>query len=444
MYYKENTKDIVSIVAYMSGVNRRALEENYFNDCPEAITQLDETKELRIIRSLCKLRTTLLLKFKKTDDLMRFDLKNLNSISWFSAQDIKELEKQGISIIKVNYRASKYMADFNRLIQENINNCKDVFPAWLNWEYLKDLFIMPKGHSDSAVIKEFNTYMDNLSCYPYQVYIHWKPYDNGNIFYNDKKFVSILYDMHGDFFDDNEKVTDAADYTKTNIYDFIQKNESTAIVVDCENSDVYKLFAMLKNLNQEEISKIKKIILYDDYHTTTGWDWLEKFTSIPVEHIEVERVVDNKSLVDIKMTAGVCREYYNGNVTSFILASSDSDYWGLISSLPDADFLVIYEYSKCGGAIKQALDTRGIYYCAIDDFCSGNIEAFKHTVLIDILKTRLHEIPDINGRDLVEEIYETARIEASETEKNQFFERYIKTIRLSVDLNGVFTLHIND
>ena len=98
------------------------------------------------------------------------------------------------------------------------------------------------------------------------------------------------------FFNDNEKVTDAADSTKTSIYDFIQKNVSTAIVVDCENSDVYKLFAMLKNLNQEELSKIKKIILYDDYHTTTGWDWLEKFTSIPVEHIEVERVVDNKFL----------------------------------------------------------------------------------------------------------------------------------------------------
>ena len=61
------------------------------------------------------------------------------------------------------------------------------------------------------------------------------------------------------FFNDNEKVTDAADSTKTSIYDFIQKNVSTAIVVDCENSDVYKLFAMLKNLNQEELSKIKKL-----------------------------------------------------------------------------------------------------------------------------------------------------------------------------------------
>ena len=444
MYYKENTKDIVSIVAYMSGVQRRALIENYFYECPAALKQLDNISELRIIRSLCKLRTTLFLKFKKTDDLMKYDLKNLNSISWFSYQDIKELEENGIPILKVNYRSSKYMSDFNRLIQEHINSCKNFFPAWLNWDYIKDLFVIPKGQVESVVIKEFNKYMENLGNYPYQVYLHWKPYDCGNMLFNDKKFVSIIYDLNDDFFNENEKVTDAADYTKTNIYDFIQRNESTAIVVDCENSNVYKLYAMLKNLNQEELSKIRKIILFDDYHTTSAWDRLEKFTSIPVEHIEVERVVDNKSLVDIKMTAGVCREFYDNKITSFILASSDSDYWGLISSLPNADFLVMYEYNKCGSAIKQALDTRGIYYCSIDDFCSGNIEVFKNSVLLDLLKSRINEIPDINGRDLVDEIYQSARLEAGDTEKNQYFERYIKTLRLSVDLNGVFTIHIKE
>lgn len=234
MYYKENTKDIVSIVAYMSGVQRRALIENYFSECPDALKQLDNISELRIIRSLCKLRTTLFLKFKKTDDLMKYDLKNLNSISWFSYQDIKELEENGIPILKVNYRSSKYMSDFNRLIQEHINSCKNFFPAWLNWDYIKDLFVIPKGQVESVVIKEFNKYMENLGNYPYQVYLHWKPYDCGNMLFNDKKFVSIIYDLNDDFFNENEKVTDAADYTKTNIYDFIQRNESTAIVVDCE------------------------------------------------------------------------------------------------------------------------------------------------------------------------------------------------------------------
>lgn len=109
------------------------------------------------------------------------------------------------------------------------------------------------------------------------------------------------------------------------------------------------------------MSKIEKIILYDDYHTSCGWDWLEKFIHIPVFHEEVERVTDRKSLVDIKMTAGVCEAYYKDNIDSFILCSSDSDYWGLISSVKDAHFLVMYEYSKCGQSIKDALTKRCIF-----------------------------------------------------------------------------------
>ena len=48
----------------------------------------------------------------------------------------------------------------------------------------------------------------------------------------------------------------------------------TAIAVDCENSDPYKLYSVLKGLNQEELAKIEKITLYDDPNTTAGWDWL--------------------------------------------------------------------------------------------------------------------------------------------------------------------------
>ena len=54
--------------------------------------------------------------------------------------------------------------------------------------------------------------------------------------------------------------------TKENIYEFIRESMRVVIVVDCENSDVYKLYGVLKNLNSEQMSKIEKIILYDDTH----------------------------------------------------------------------------------------------------------------------------------------------------------------------------------
>ncbi len=437
-----DTKEIVTTIGYMIGVKKNILEQCFGEEYHELLQTLYVNKETSIIRYLCKLRTTLMQKFKKTDDEMRFNLKNLNSMDFYDQDNIKQLEKWGFEIIKPNYRSEKYMLDLAGLISANIDNCFELFPDWVNWNYIKDLFVIPQYTKKGVLKSEFNIYMKNIEYYPFQMYIHWKPEDHGSILYTDGKFLGIIYRQHNDIFTDFTKYKDAHSETKNNIYDFIDRSYKTAIAVDCENSDVYKLYSVLKNLNQDELSKIEKIVLYDDYHTTSGWDWLEKITKIPIEHIEVNRVTDQKSLVDIKMTAGVCTDYYENNITSFILVSSDSDYWGLISTLTKAEFLVMYEHSKCGQAIKRALSEHNIYYCSIDDFCSGNIEELKKAVLFSCLEKYLPEIISLNGKELVRKIYEEARISASEKEMENFYDRYIKTLRLRVDNDGNFTVEI--
>lgn len=437
-----DTKEIVTTIGYMIGVKKNILEQCFGEEYHELLQTLYVNKETSIIRYLCKLRTTLMQKFKKTDDEMRFNLKNLNSMDFYDQDNIKQLEKWGFEIIKPNYRSEKYMLDLAGLISANIDNCFELFPDWVNWNYIKDLFVIPQYTKKGVLKSEFNIYMKNIEYYPFQMYIHWKPEDHGSILYTDGKFLGIIYRQHNDIFTDFTKYKDAHSETKNNIYDFIDRSYKTAIAVDCENSDVYKLYSVLKNLNQDELSKIEKIVLYDDYHTTSGWDWLEKFTKIPIEHIEVNRVTDQKSLVDIKMTAGVCTDYYENNITSFILVSSDSDYWGLISTLTKAEFLVMYEHSKCGQAIKRALSEHNIYYCSIDDFCSGNIEELKKAVLFSCLEKYLSEIISLNGKELVRKIYEEARISASEKKMENFYDRYIKTLRLRVDNDGNFTVEI--
>lgn len=437
-----DTKEIVTTIGYMIGVKKNILEQCFGEEYHELLQTLYVNKETSIIRYLCKLRTTLMQKFKKTDDEMRFNLKNLNSMDFYDQYNIKQLEKWGFEIIKPNYRSEKYMLDLAGLISANIDNCFELFPDWVNWNYIKDLFVIPQYTKKGVLKSEFNIYMKNIEYYPFQMYIHWKPEDHGSILYTDGKFLGIIYRQHNDIFTDFTKYKDAHSETKNNIYDFIDRSYKTAIAVDCENSDVYKLYSVLKNLNQDELSKIEKIVLYDDYHTTSGWDWLEKFTKIPIEHIEVNRVTDQKSLVDIKMTAGVCTDYYENNITSFILVSSDSDYWGLISTLTKAEFLVMYEHSKCGQAIKRALSEHNIYYCSIDDFCSGNIEELKKAVLFSCLEKYLPEIISLNGKELVRKIYEEARSSASEKEMENFYDRYIKTLRLRVDNDGNFTVEI--
>lgn len=440
---RTDTKDLVAAIAYMIGIKKHIVEQCFDEECHDLLERLYSDKSMTVIRYLCKLRTTLMFRFKKTDDEMRFNLKNLHKLEWYDTDNIKQLEKWDIPIIKTNYRSELYMEDFNRLITENIDKCKAFFPDWVNWSYIRDLFVIPSYKKSAVVKKEFEKFMKKTEYYPFQMYIHWEPEDCGSLLYTDGKFLSIIYKQHNDVFTDFTKYKDAHDETKNNIYSFIKDSYRVAIAVDCENSDVYKLYSVLKNLDQHELLKIEKIVLYDDYHTNCGWDWLGKFTNIPVEHVMVERVTDQKSLVDIKMTAGVCRDYYENNITSFIIVSSDSDFWGLISSLPNADFLVMYEYSKCGSAIKKALSDHDIYYCSIDDFCSGNIEDLKKAVLFDTLEKYLPDILYINGKELVKQIYTETRINATEKEMQNFYNLYVKTLRLKVDVEGNFSVEIN-
>lgn len=436
-----DTKEVVTTIAYMIGVRMSALTVSY-GECSELIEKLQADKDATTIRYLCKLRTVLMQKFKKTDDLMRYQLKNLHNIEWYDKDNIKQLEKWGFTIIQANYRSEKYMQDLTRLINENIDKCSHLFYDWLNWEYIRDLFFVPKYNKNGVMKVEFNKYMANIEHYPFQMYIHWQPAEVGSIIYSDRKFLKIIYGQHNDSFTDYTKYRDADDETRNNIYNFIDSTEKTAIAVDCENSDPYKLYSVLKGLNQEELAKIEKITLYDDPNTTAGWDWLAKFTQIPVEHIEIDRVTDRKSLVDVRMTASVVTDFYRDGITSFIIVSSDSDFWGLIESLPKAKFLVMYEYEKCGTAIKNALAQHGIYYCAIDDFCTAGTEELKRAVLFAELEKHLPSLIGENPLELTHKIYEATKVTATMKEMENFCNRYVKTLRLKVNSEGKFVIEI--
>lgn len=436
-----DTKEVVTTISYLIGVRKDILELN-FAECKDTLDKLYADREATVIRYLCKLRTALLQHFKKTDTAMHYDLKNLTSLEWYDKDNIRQLEKWGFTIIQANYRSEKYMQDFTRLINENIDKCSHLFYDWIVWEYIRDLFFIPKYQKAGVLISEFEKYMKNIQHYPFQMYIHWQPADLGNIIYTDRKFLKVIYEQHGDRFTDFTKYKDADDETRNNIYNFIDSAEKTAIAVDCENSNPYKLYSVLKGLNQEELAKIEKITLYDDPNTTAGWDWLSKFTQIPVEHIEIDRVTDRKSLVDVRMTASVVTDFYRDGITSFIIVSSDSDFWGLIESLPNAKFLVMYEYEKCGTAIKSALAQHDIYYCAIDDFCTAGTEELKRAVLFAELEKHLPSLIGVAPLDLTHKIYEATRVTATMKEMENFCNRYVKTLRLKVNSDGVFVIEI--
>lgn len=444
--WANSTYMVVSKLAYLIGVPQRIFENDHEPPKMEWYKKLDVDKNARIVRHLCILRTAIERSFGKIFQAMMYDMKNLHSMEeWIPQDSLRQLMEDGITVEKANCKPNQYIIDINKLICDRINNVKSLFPIWLKWDYIRELFIMPGGLSEAGIKNAAADYYANKAKYPYQVYMNWAYMDSGNILYNDKKFVRLLYEAHEDYFTDLSKVSDAGEKTKAGIYNFLEESDRVALVVDCENSDPYKLYATLNNLDQEALlDKIAKIILYDDVHTTSAWGILERFTEIPIEHNVIERVKENKSLVDIRLTTGTCREYYQNNIDSFILVSSDSDYWGLISAMPEVRFFVMVEYAKCGPDIKNALINSGITYCYIDDFCTGNSNEIKTVAVLSEVRAALDQAFHININTLLEEAYTATRADMSTAEKEQFYNRYIKPMHIVIAANGEASIELGE
>ena len=438
-----NTYTLVSAAAYLLGVPKHIFENEYESPKMEIYNSLELNKHARIIRNLCLLRNAIERNFGIINEKMHFEYAGLTSLSDYIPIDaIEQLSKDGIQILHSNYRLVQYVIELNQLIMDRINNCKNCFPMWLNWQYIKNIFIMPDGLSEEGCRTAASLYYTNKNRYPYKVYLNWVPDDQGNILYNDKKFVLLLYQWNHDEFTDLSKVCDTRSDTKGNIYDFLDDSEKTVIVVDCENSDPYRFCNVLNDLDTEYTEKISKIILFDDIHTATAWEILDQYTKIPIERILIERIKQNKSLVDIRLTADTCREFYRNNADSFILVSSDSDYWGLISSMPDAKFIVMMEREKCGPNIKFSLSSAGIFYCFIDDFYSGDNNDMQLSVLLREANKYLEKEVCFNMKDLMDYIFRSSRIQMSDVEKRRFYERCIKPMRLSVEAYGTVKIEL--
>lgn len=372
-----NTYELVSKVAYLIGVSRRIFENENEPPQMDVFLRLEQDRPARIVRHLCILRTSIERNFKLISEAMRFQFRTLYSMpQWVPGESLRQLDEDGVDFMKhSSTKLCHHVIEINRLISDRINNCREPFPLWVNWQYIRELFIMPDGLTEEGTKAAAEVYYTNRGAYPYQMYINWNPVND-------------------------------------------------------------KLCATLKSLDYQHTSKISQIILFDDVHTATAWEILEQHTKLPVEHILIERVKENKSLVDITLTARASKEHYQNRVDSFIIVSSDSDYWGLISVLNEARFLVMVEREKCGPDMKRALVESGIFYCYIDNFYSANSESILMSALFKELYRYLDHAVQLNANEMLDEALRATRINMSPAEKRQFFEKHIKGMRLVIDGDG--------
>ncbi len=230
-----NTYEIVSAVGYLIGVDKEKFEKEYTPLALPVYEKLDRDKNARIIRHLCIIRTKIELNFRAISMEMRNGIHSIiNMPDYVPAESINSLYADGVSFYKSsNKKLNQHVIEINKHISNRINNCKYLFGSWIKWEYIKNLFIMPNGLDEAGTAEAADIYYKNKMLYPYQMYINWIPQQEGNILANDKKFMLLLYKWNGDIFNDYSKVSDAGEYVKTNIHDFISQSNRLVLIVVC-------------------------------------------------------------------------------------------------------------------------------------------------------------------------------------------------------------------
>lgn len=454
----------VTLIGYLIGLKENVLLNNSFDkDYYQTIKDVDV---LKIIRSLCLLRSSFIHNYDKIFQTKKskgafaiFDMMD----KLIDVESLKYLRAKSIDPLPIGVELNeftKYIALINQSIEDKIDSIHTFIPEWIEWSYIKDLFIMPgcgagingcnyatkkRGTKISDQIHEIRKdFFENISFYPYHTYINWNPKKRddevGNILFNDCKFLRLLYESNYDRFKGEQYVIDAKSDVKESIYDFIEQANNVAIFVDCENVDPYKFAAVFKNLDAEKVSKIRNIVLYDDENTTNAWDILKDILSIDVQHVEVERIKNDKSLVDHALSIGVTKSYYEQRTESAIIVSSDSDFWSLIKYMPNINFFVMNQVGQTCKEVLQKLDEFNIPHCYMDDFAQDAIQPYKNKVLVNNFQAILDEFNQsghfeaLDVDELLELIFRRSAVSAAysqlEKEKQVFFNKYVKKMRL--------------
>ena len=141
------TTDVVSKFAYLIGVRKSIFDNPHEAPDPEIYEKLEQEKAARIIRNLCIIRTSIEHNFGKINAAKRDQFRGITSMSEYIPQNsVLQLSQDGVQPFrKSSTYLGQHIIEINRLIGDRINNCKAFFPTWLNWKYVRKLFIMPEG-----------------------------------------------------------------------------------------------------------------------------------------------------------------------------------------------------------------------------------------------------------------------------------------------------------
>ena len=433
------TKDIVSTFSYLIGIDKKYFREKEIENTFASIeiyNKLEDIKSAKIVRSLCLIRNDFMNNFGRILAIVNESNVGIHGLYDYVDKDaIIYLESAGMKF-KYQSWAANYIAETNKYLSDRINNCKSLFPDFIEWDYLRDLFLMPDGTTYDGCKAESDVYYANKNWYPFFCYMNWKRIceERGKSLYNDNLFLTNLYEDNRDIFDRPELVSDNSENNKNAVAEFLLKGD-TEIVIDCENANPFFIYSFLNTISSEESRHIKKVIMFNDLNASTAWESLPKrFDEIEFEEVLCDRMLERKSMVDVRLISRTMKEYYEKNIRSFILVSSDSDFYGMIEELPKADFMLVVQRRMSSYVFRETASDSGISYIYSEDYpYSEAYDFIKSVMKADFKKTIKEKWGAINLSEEVDNICQKTYAKLTDAEKTNIMKAIIKNLKIEVD-----------
>lgn len=217
--------------------------------------------------------------------------------------------------------------------------------------------------------------------------------------------------------------------------------EDVEMFVDCDNTEFFVFFNFV--LGIESVTKIKSIYLFADKKSNYLWKMFKEMYQghIEINIIQVDRIKDNKSVVDLVLTKTICECYYTKGLNKAILVSSDSDFFGLIYSLSDIDYMVAYVKDRMNDEYLQFLRDKHIPYMDLSNLNIHSIvETYKDTAIKYLLgySMALSPITKWDDNSLVDLVHYLINNETSVVIEMGYIDKKVKEYKekAQITLNG--------
>lgn len=418
------SRKIVSCIAYLIGVKDIKLSQ--FD--PIIVNDLKMSNGCNLIRTLCQFRTQLLRYYYEIERKLKENYGKISDIGRFIALYDTLINNHGIDLNMYSTDVKEYIIQVNNLIDNNINSVKNQFPSTITnkvWQYIRELFIYP----NEKFLEERKLFIENIEFYPFGSYINWTPIKAGNILETDTKLLSILFSNKG------KEYSLSKEEALSEIESFINSRKHITICVDCENVDYSLFYSALLQFNENIINRIERILLFDSNDRKSGWNYYGESLPIKIERIECPRILNDKSTLDVKMSAYITAIHYRDGIDGFILVSSDSDYWGLIDTIgTTAKFFILGEKNNMSEKNINKLTNRGIPCFLLDEFDNNELrQIIKEEILIKEIKEQLYQIRfNVN---FFLNMMQTQTKNLSKNDKS-IFKKIVCNIKISFDEDG--------